>query len=101
MAPSLGKPACDQTGRFGHSMSGIAGFPGVNISRKSSGLIENCVIHECGGGGALVCGKGSRLVVKNCEVHKNHQSGLEAREGGELEALGNKIFNNGSHGIAI
>ena len=101
VAPSLGKPACDQTGRFGHSMSGIAGFPGVNISPKSSGLIENCVIHECGGGGALVCGKGSRLVVKNCEVHKNHQSGLEAREGGELEALGNKIFNNGSHGIAI
>ena len=65
VAPSLGKPACDQTGRFGRSVSGIAGFPGVNISRKSSGLIENCVIHKCGGGGALVCGKGSRLVVKN------------------------------------
>ena len=82
-------------------MSGIAGFPGVHISHESSGLIENCVIHRCGGGGALVCGKGSRLLVKNCEVYKNHQSGLEAREGGELEALGNKIFDNGNQGILI
>ena len=68
VAPSSGKPAWDQTGRFGRSMSGIAGFPGVHISHESSGLIENCVIHRCGGGGALVCGKGSRLLVKNCEV---------------------------------
>ena len=101
MAPSLGKLACDRTGRFGRSMSGIVGFPGVDISDESSGLIENCVIHRCGGGGALVCGKGSRLLVKNCKVYKNHQSGLEAREGGELEALGNKIFDNGNHGILI
>ena len=101
MAPSLGKPACDRTGRFGRSMSGICGFPGVDISDESSGLIENCVILKCGGGGALVCGKGSRLLVKNCEVYKNHQSGLEARLGGELEALGNKIFDNGDHGILI
>ena len=101
MAPSLGKPACDRTGRFGRSMSGICGFPGVDISDESSGLIENCVILKCGGGGALVCGKGSRLLVKNCEVYKNHQSGLEAREGGELEALGNKIFDNGNDGILI
>ena len=101
MAPSLGKPACDRTGRFGRSMSGICGFPGVDISDESSGLIENCVILKCGGGGALVSGKGSRLLVKNCEVYKNHQSGLEAREGGELEALGNKIFDNGNDGILI
>ena len=101
MAPSLGKPACDRTGRFGRSMSGICGFPGVDISDESSGLIENCVILKCGGGGALVSGKGSRLLVKNCEVFKNHQSGLEAREGGELEALGNKIFDNGNDGILI
>ena len=103
VAPSLGKPACDRTGNFGdsESMSGIGGFPGVAISLESSGLIENCVIRKCGGGGALVSGKGSRLLVKNCEVYKNHQSGLEAREGGELEALGNKIFDNGDHGILI
>ena len=101
MAPSLGKPACDRTGRFGRSMSGICGFPGVDISDESSGLIENCVILKCGGGGALVTGKGSRLLVKNCEVYKNHQSGLEAREGGELEALGNKIFDNGNDGVLI
>ena len=101
MAPSLGKPACDRTGRFGRSVSGICGFPGVDISDESFGLIENCVILECGGGGALVSGKGSRLLVKNCEVYKNHQSGLEAREGGELEALGNKIFDNGNDGILI
>ena len=103
VAPSLGKPACDRTGNFGdsESMSGIGGFPGVAIALESSGLIENCVIRKCGGGGALVFGKGSRLLVKNCEVYKNHQSGLEAREGGELEALGNKIFDNGDHGILI
>ena len=103
VAPSLGKPACDRTGNFGdsESTSGIGGFPGVVITLESSGLIENCVIHRCGGGGALVSGKGSRLLVKNCEVHKNHQAGLEARQGGELEALGNKIFDNGSHGILI
>ena len=103
VAPSLGKPACDRTGNFGdsESTSGIGGFLGVVITLESSGLIENCVIHRCGGGGALVSGKGSRLLVKNCEVYKNHQSGLEAREGGELEAIGNKIFDNGSHGILI
>ena len=103
VAPSVGKPACDRTGKFGdsESMSGIGGSPGVVISYQSLGLIENCVIHECGGGGTLVAGKGSRLLVKNSEVYKNHQVGLEAREGGELEALGNKIFDNGDHGILI
>ena len=103
VAPSLGKPACDRTGNFGDSksMSGIGGSPGVAISLEGFGLIENCVIHECGGGGALVVGKDSRLLVKNCEVYKNHQAGLEAREEGELEALGNKIFYNGDHGILI
>ena len=103
VAPSFGKPACDRTGKFGdsESMSGIGGSPGVVISYQSLGLIENCVIHECGGGGAFVAGKGSRLLVKNSEVYKNHQAGLEAREGGELEALGNKIFDNGDHGILI
>ena len=103
VAPSLGKPACNRTGNFGDpkSMSGIGGSPGVVISLEGFGLIENCVIHECGGEGALVAGKDSRLLVKNCEVYKNHQAGLEAREEGELEALGNKIFYNGDHGILI
>ncbi|XP_022777689.1 uncharacterized protein LOC111319124 [Stylophora pistillata] len=103
VAPSSGKRPCDRTRKFGdsESTSGIVGFPGVDISHGGSGLIENCVIHNCGGGGALVVGQGSRLLVKNCEVYKNHQAGLEAREGGELEAIGNKIFDNGIHGILI
>ncbi|PFX20425.1 Armadillo repeat-containing protein 4 [Stylophora pistillata] len=103
VAPSLGKRACDRTGKFGdsESMSGILGFPGVDISHESSGLIEKCVVHNCGGGGALVVGQGSRLLVKKCEVYNNQQAGLEARQGGELEAIGSKIFDNGNHGILI
>ena len=102
VAASLRKGTCNRTRKFGdmRSTSGIVGYPGVHILNRGSGLIENCVIHNCGGGGALVA-LGSRLLVKNCEVHKNHQAGLEARLGGELEALGNKIFNNNYHGILI
>ena len=103
IAASLGKPSCDRTGKFGDpaSKSGIAGCPGIQISNGSSALIENCVIHHCGGGGALVAGKGSRLFVRKCEVYKNHQIGLEAREGGDLVASENRIFDNGFHGIMI
>ena len=103
IAVSLGKPACDRTGKFGfpESKSGVGGFPGVQILDESFALIEDCAIHDCGGGGALVVGKGSRMAVNKCEVYKNHQAGLEAREGGNLSASQNKIFNSGFHGVLI
>ena len=103
IAASLGKPVCDRTGKFGHSesKSGIGGSPGIQVLRGSFALIENCVICDCGGGGALVAGKGSRLSVRKCEVYRNHQAGLEAREEGELTASGNRIFDGGLHGILI
>ena len=103
IAVSLGKPACDRTGKFGLSglRSGVCGFPGVQIFDESFALIEDCAIHHCGGGGALVVGKGSRMTVNKCEVYKNHQAGLEVREGGNLSASQNKIFNSGFHGVLI
>ena len=103
IAASKGKPVCNRTGKFGDPklISGIGGHPGVKIAGGSSALIENCVIRYCGGGGALVAGKDSRLLVKQCEVYRNHQAGLEAREGGKLVASENKIFDNGYHGILI
>ena len=103
IAASLGKPVCDRTGKFGDSKSksGVGGFSGVQILDGSFALIEDCAIHDCGGGGALVIGKGSRMDVNKCEVYKNHQAGLEAREGGTLSASQNKIFNSGFHGVLI
>ena len=103
IAASLGKPVCDRTGKFGdsESKSGVGGFSGVQIVDGSFALIEDCAIHDCGGGGALVAGKGSRMAVIKCEVYKNHQAGLEAREGGTLSASQNKIFNSGFHGVLI
>ena len=103
IAVSLGKPACDRTGKFGSAelKSGVCGYPGVQIFDESKALIEDCAIRHCGGGGALVAGKGSRMAVIKCEVYKNHQAGLEAREGGNLSASQNKIFNNGFHGVLI
>ena len=95
--------ACSRTGRFGdsESKSGMVGWPGVAIYNGSSALIENCVIQNCGGGGALVRVEGSRLLVRKCEVYRNHQAGLEARSGGKLVASGNRIFDNSLHGIVI
>ena len=103
IAASLGKPVCDRTGKFGDSKSksGVGGFSGVQILDGSFALIEDCAIHDCGGGGALVIGKSSRMAVNKCEVYKNHQAGLEAREGGNLSACQNKIFNSGFHGVLI
>ena len=101
IAVSLGKPVCDRTGKFGDSKSksGIGGSPGIQVLDGSSALIENCVICDCGGGGALVVG--SQLFVRKCEVYGNHQAGLEAREGGELITSDNRIFDGGYHGILI
>ena len=103
IAVSLAKPACDRTGKFGSAelKSGVCGYPGVQIFDASKALIEDCAIRHCGGGGTLVAGKGSRMAVIKCEVYKNHQAGLEAREGGNLSASQNKIFNNSFHGVLI
>ena len=103
IADALGRPVCSRTGKFGHqpSISGIKGFPGVQILNGALGLFENCSIHDCGGGGTLVAKEDSRMEVRKCEVFKNSQSGLEAREGGKLIVSGNRIFGNGSHGISL
>ena len=102
IAASLGKPTCNRSGKFGDASkkSGVPGFPGVCID-KGSAQIENCFIHDCGGGGILVTGEGSQSQVKRCEVYKNHQAGLEARGGGKLVAVENRIFSSGFHGILI
>ena len=60
-----------------------------------TGYVDTCKLDSCGGGGMLVCGEGSVAHVRKCEVFKNHQSGLEAREGGRLIASDNcfSIYN--------
>ena len=101
-AASLGEPTCNRGDKFGvaSAKSGFPGFPGVDV-HKSSAQIENCSVHDCGGGGILVSGEGSQAQVRRCEVYKNHQAGLEAREGGKLVAMENRIFNCGFPGITI
>ena len=102
IAASLGEPVCDRTKiEEERSISGICGRSGVQSVNGSTTLIENCVLRDCGGGGALVVGKGSRLLVKKCEVYQNHHAGLRAREGGELIASENRIFDSSYHGILI
>ena len=103
IAASLGEPVCDRTGKFGEpfSISGIVGSPGIQTIYGAFGLIENCSIHDCGGGGILVAKENARTEVRKCEVYKNHQGGLEAREGGKLIASRNRIFDNGYHGIML
>jgi len=39
--------------------------------------------------------------VRKCEVYRNHQGGLEARNGEEFTASENRIFDGGVHGILI
>lgn len=102
VATSLGKPVCDRTGKFGEpSPSGIPGYAGIQILTGSAALVEDCLIHDCGGGGALVADEGSRLEVRRCEVYRNHQAGLEGRERGKLVACENRIYSNCYHGILI
>ena len=103
IAASLGKPVCDRTDKFGDpgSESGVPGSPGIQITSGSSAFIENCVIRNCGGGGALVAWEGAYMEVRKCQIHRNHQAGLEARLGGQLVAFKNRVFNNGYHGILI
>ena len=103
VAASLGRPACDRTGMFGdpRSISGVLGRSGIQISEGSTALIENCTIHDCGGAGALADGEGSQLFVRKCEVYKNHQAGIEVRNGAKLVASKNRIFDSGYHGVLI
>ena len=102
IASSLERPVCDRTHKFGDpTPSGVTGCAGILITNGSRALIENCSIHDCGGGGVLVAEEGSRLLVRKCEVYRNHQAGLEARKGGELVAYQNRIFDGGWHGILI
>ena len=102
IASSLEKPVCDRTHKFGEpSVSGFPGFAGIQITTGSHALIENCSIHDCGGGGVIVVDEGSRLLIRKCKVYRNHQAGLEAREGGTLVASENRIFDSGYHGILI
>ena len=102
IAATKGKPVCDRTNKFGTpAVSGIEGCPGVQVCRGATGLIDHCQIRDCGGGGAVVDGQRSQLFVRNCEIFKNHQCGLEARNGGKLVASDNKVFDNGTHGFLI
>ena len=102
IAALLGKPTCNRSGKFGDesTKSGFPGSPGLCIENGSA-QIENCSVHDCGGGGILVAGVGSQAQVRRCEVYKNHQAGLEARGGGKLVAMENRIFSSGFHGILI
>jgi len=102
IAALMAKPSCDRTNKFGiPDVSGIEGNPGITVCGGSVGYIDHCRIFECGGGGGLVAGQGSRLFVRNCEVYSNRQAGLEAREGAELVATENKVYDNGTHGFLL
>ena len=102
IAALIQKSPCDRTNKFGvPDVSGIEGYPGIQVCDGSLGYIDHCQIFECGGGGGLVAGQGSRLFVRNCEVYRNRQAGLEAREGAELVATENKVYDNGTHGFLL
>ena len=99
----VSKPTCDRNRKLGDpdSQSGLLGSPGVRIFNGAFGLIENSVIHHCGGGGVAVEEEQSHLVVRKCEVYRNHLFGLGARNGGKLSASENRIFDGSCHGILI
>ena len=77
------------------------GLSGVQFQQGSTGHIYKCRIYHCGGGGVVVHGKGSRLFVRHWDVYRNHQTGLEARRGGQLIASENKVYDNGTAGFLI
>jgi len=77
------------------------GLSGVQFQQGSTGHIYKCRIYHCGGGGVVVHGKGSRLFVRHCDVYRNHQTGLEARRGGQPIASENKVYDNGTAGFLI
>ena len=101
VAASRGKPNCDRTLTFGVPYkSGFTGYPGIQVKGGSTVYITRSQIHHCGGGGALVSEKGSRLFVQKCEVYSN-QNGLEATNGGQLTAKENNVYGNCTHGFLI
>ena len=85
----------------GHFLSGISGSPAICAVDGGRIILESCILDGCGGGGALSVGKGSLLKATKCTIKNNHQSGLEARNGGELFAADDIIQNNRQHGILI
>ena len=99
----IAKPICDRTRKFGdpNSRSGECGSPGVRIFNGAFGLLENCIIHDCGGAGVVVEGEQSHVVVRKCEVYRNHQFGLGAGVGGKLSASENRIFDGSCYGVLI
>ena len=101
VAASRGKPICERTLSFGKPFkSGFTGYPGIQVKGGSTMYITLSHIHHCGGGGALVSDKGSRLFVRKCEVYSN-QNGLEAKDGGQLIATENNVYGNSTHGFLI
>ena len=101
VAALRGEPTCDRTLTFGvPHKSGFTGYPGIQVKGGSTVYITRSQIHHCGGGGALVSDKGSRLFVRKCEVYSN-QNGLEARNGGQLIATENNVYGNSTHGFLI
>ena len=101
VAASRGKQICERTLSFGKPLkSGFTGYPGIQVKGGSTMYITLSHIHHCGGGGALVSEKGSRLFVRKCEVYSN-QNGLEAKDGGQLIATENNVYGNSTHGFLI
>ena len=101
IAVSRGKPPCNRTNEFGNLMpSGIKALPGVQLQDGSTGYIEHCQIHHCGGSGVAVA-NGSRLFVRNCVVYRNLDAGFEASNGGQLVASQNKVYDNGTSGFLM
>ena len=101
VAASRGEPTCYRTLTFGVPYkSGFTGYPGIQVKGGSTVYITRSQIHHCGGGGALVSEKRSRLFVQKCEVYSN-QNGLEAANGGQLIATENNVYGNSTHGFLI
>ena len=91
----------NETRGSGHFLSGKGGSPAVCAVQGGQIILDNFILDGCGGGGALSNGKGSVLKATKCTIINNHQSGLEARNGGELFATDNVIKNNHHHGILL
>ena len=81
--------------------TGVGGSPAICAVDGGRIYLERCIFDACSGGGALSDGLGSFLKATKCVVINNRQSGLEARNGGELFATDNIIQQNHQHGILI
>lgn len=99
----VAEPPCKQTNESSGKpkSSGIAGWSGIQIHQGGKGYIDHCQIHHCGSEGAVVEGEGSYLVIRNCELYRNPKDGLQTRNGGQLVASENKVYDNGRCGFSI